>query len=469
MNPEIERTLKLELTQQKLGLNTFIVFSFYLLAFVLVPDVYENGDRDLNTAVKMCAGILLLLSTVRYLSLVGASITNELLGNTWDWSRLSSLSPGKILLAKLLAGPIELCFLVFNLTVYLAIPSYESFAAEVLASNISLVWKLKYFVSVILAVATVALALINSNFHLIYQFAKSNKRNYPAQGGIAGMVVGLIFLGPLALGLSAALEDLSTVDQFVNFYTLKIELLSFIIFSLGYAVALFAFSTYRAIERELQYPQIPWGFPVALLVFIMYCNGFLYERPILEYLWLDSAILLFATWALVLNYAGETVDKLKKVKLKFLQKKYRQAFISLPLWMPTLGVTTLLVLVGIASVALVDPRVLVIFWLLVFVLRDCALFIWLSAAPAAGGVGAGARIFTGLFVLYALLPLLALGLDPEWVKSFYPTSYLVPYFVEGSKTTVLEWGSLLPNTGLLVIFSYLAVKAIHSKSSILKS
>jgi len=99
VNPELRRNFWSELTTHRVLAMPAVL----LLAFGAVA---SYAGRDWPEAVGNAATVLFTVITLLWgARRAGASVTEEVRARTWDWQRLSALSPWEIALGKLAGAP----------------------------------------------------------------------------------------------------------------------------------------------------------------------------------------------------------------------------------------------------------------------------------------------------------------------------------------------------------------------------
>lgn len=126
-NPELQRQVWLNWRASLVG------WSLLLTALVLALPLVLSPERERLTHLGLVASFGLWGATCLYGSLLaGRSLSEELRDNTWDWQRLSSLTPWRMAWGKLLGAtlPAWLYAALFGVAVLFATSIWEELAGQ---------------------------------------------------------------------------------------------------------------------------------------------------------------------------------------------------------------------------------------------------------------------------------------------------------------------------------------------------
>lgn len=150
INPELQKNIWIGLSATKVWLLLAVHFLFY--ALVLVSGATQEATFKAYAAQSAA---LLLIFGVVVASRVTASMREELRDHTWDWLRLSSLTPTQIVLGKLFGAAAMWWIAIFvNAVIYV-------FTFQDLASLHSLSYHIAVYLGAVVTAAGCGTLLVN--------------------------------------------------------------------------------------------------------------------------------------------------------------------------------------------------------------------------------------------------------------------------------------------------------------------
>ena len=314
MNPELRRNLWLEITTHRLlAMPVVLGLAFLVLAAIDQPNAVEH----VSWLGLGGFGVLTVLWGSR---LAGNSIIDEIADKTWDWQRLSTLSPWTMTWGKLFGATAFawygglICVGVFLVTASTTkIPSPLPF-------GLSLV-----LLAIMLHAATIAAAL-----HTARISSTANRRSI----GLLPVLM-LIYIAPLAMAMASGAES----NMVANWYWTNFDGLNFLLMSSALFAAWAVIGAYRAMCQSLAVRTTPWVWVLFLLFVSAYSAGFAINSLEKNNTVTPLAALSLAGlgWGLIFTYVmlftaptGPVV--LRRVAQKIKLKQWTRAWQEVPCW-----------------------------------------------------------------------------------------------------------------------------------------
>lgn len=391
LSAELRRQCWLEFSPTRLVLMPAVL----LLCFATIAAM---SDMD---ALPLSAIIGFVLITVLWGgSLAAASVSDEIARHTWDWQRMSSITPLEITLGKLLGGPAYawygggICLLVFVLSSLHNSPHN-------ITQDIA-------FWGIVLP----GIALTLHATAMILAIWGIGKFGAQGPGRLRSMVVSLATLC-LFGGLSAITHRLSSEeDTTVAWYALSLPLRSFCLLSVFLFAAWALAGVYRSFRAQLQYRNHPWVWTAFVLFLMVYLAGFLqmpgnwlagHSGSLLNPLG-NTRLMLAASVAAGLCLICLLHEKHDPVAFRALWadwQVYRTPLHLIPLWSIALGFATLIAAALVLLNGLDRTGGLVLAcW--AFMVRDVAVILALQLRQT--GKPADGLVMVYLAVAYSILP-----------------------------------------------------------------
>ncbi|WP_027016922.1 hypothetical protein [Comamonas composti] len=423
-NPEFQRQLWLNwrpsLALWSLGLSLLV------LALPLVLSSPKNQAYGLSaTALTGLWAAAVLYGSV----LAGQSLAEEARQNTWDWQRLSALSPWQMAWGKLLGAtlPAWLYTLWFGLAVLVA----------------SAVWSGPMRLDIRLGLHAVLLAVL---WGLALQTWAMNavllswgQQEQPVHRNRAVLLPLLLVLfvlpGPFWSLVSGAVFDNGSTD--LLWWGIRVGSLGLTYLFGLLTLALGLLTLWRLLCARLDIRTLPWAWPLGLLVAGFAVGGL--NTPTLESAWRACLWLALAgTGFTALHAMHSSLRSWRQVQWSASQGRWRQALEALPLW----TVSWLLSLVAALACALLNTRELGVL-LSLQLLRDC--LILTGFAFLAGRLKSPMAAFCVSWVVINIaLPLLAFGIaGPMGAAALQPLgAAMIATLDDDTISLGIAWASL---------------------------
>lgn len=382
LNPELRRQAWIELSAHRLVALPLILG----VGFAAVFASFRDAPADAVSWVALVAfGLLTVVWGVR---LVATSIVDELIDKTWDWQRLSILSPWTMTWGKLLGSTL---FAWFGGLICLAV-----FVAFARPPQFPLPW-LTAAMAVALAVLSQATTLAVV-LHAPPATVARHRRSI-------GMLVPLLALWLLSSGRMLRWED----DQQVDWYGLSVPLPGFVLGSLAVFAAWAVVGAYRSMCVRLAVPTTPLAWLGFMATLVLYSAGFGAVQGGRGGL-LAGLAQAGLVWGVVLCYAmlfSEATGPLvlRHVLRRLERRQWQRLAQALPCWplawLVAAGCAVAVALSGEAALPWLDPGGKALA-LVMLVARDAALLLGFLASPRPQRAAATTVVY--LLLLDLVLP-----------------------------------------------------------------
>ena len=441
-NPEFQRQLWLNWRP------SLIFWSLGLTALVLAAATTLGSDvrRAGTLGVSAFAG-LWLAACVYGSVLASRSLAEEARQNTWDWQRLSALSPWQMAWGKLLGSALPAWLYALWFALVLLFVS----ATFVIEGG-------RYGLHTVLLAVLWGLAL--------QSWAMNSVLIGWGQRGAAGRrqmawlpLLALLFLLPVPV-LRPLLRSLfSGSDETRSWWGLDLGNLGMSYVFGAVLLGLGLLALWRQLCARLDMRTLPWAWPLGLAICGLAAGG-LSAAPLAATLAYISLFALTGTAYIALATAHEGLRSWRQVQWSASQGQWRAMLQAVPLWpvswLLALAATLLLLLPGAtpAGPALPVPAnlALMLNWQL---LRDALLLTGFSLL--AGRLKSPVAVFAICWItINGLLPMIAAGLlGSASLAATQPTLALLLRGGEPALRPALPWGSALAQ--LLLVAGWVAL------------
>lgn len=422
-NPEFQRQLWLNWRP------SLVLWSLGLSLLVMALPIVLASPKNQAYGLSMTALAGLWAASAFYGSiLAGQSLAEEARQNTWDWQRLSALSPWQMAWGKLLGS---------------ALPAWMYtlwFALAVFA--VSAVWGEHAHLR--LGLHSVALAVLwglglqawamNS---VLLSWGQQELPVHRRRAILLPLLLVLFMIpGPFWALISGAVFEKD--DAELQWWGLQIGSLGLAyVFGLV-TLVLGLLALWRQLCARLDMRKLPWAWPSGLLLAGFAAGGL--NSPWLASAWQASLWLALAGTAFAaLQAMHSSLRSWRQVQWSASQGRWRQALEALPLW----PVSWLLSLVAALICTLLNADAPSLLLLSLQLLRDC--LILTGFGLLAGRLKSPLAAFCVTWaIINIVLPLLALGLaGGPAASALQPLgAILAAEFRDDSKTMAIAWISL---------------------------
>jgi len=337
-NPELRRNLWLEITRQRLIAMPLILGIVFFILFI--------GDSSSGKSLKatlMMSKIIFVVMVICGIKKTASSVVSEVNQKTWDFQKLSSISPWQMTIGKFVGSSLYtwygaiIALIVYTLSLYYSHLNVYTFHNSYLYPRYKdlTIGAINIKVAILLLSALLAQTL--AMFFVMSDIAnsKDNTKTINEYKYIA--ISALIFI--LFVFFEQAFKG-GYVPR-ISWYGMRMESSVFCALSLFVFLFWSVFGTYRLIKKEFQYKVTPWVWCSFVIFLVIYLAGVMYKSPLL-YILPYSLVMLIVITYLTLFMQSKSPIIYKKMLLRFKQKKYREFFEIMPLWMVTYIMAVLL-------------------------------------------------------------------------------------------------------------------------------
>ncbi len=399
MNPEFLRSLWLELSPHRLAAMPLVLFMIF--GFVYASAGTRIDDNLSHTAMFL----FVLIAVIWGAKQAGESVLSEIQERTWDWQRMSGISPWTMAWGKLLGSTVFVW--------YGGIFCLLAFAGGA-AQTKTVAWILET------ASLLVGVALLVQSLALYASLLVIRQHRH----GVSRRSSVLYLLALFAMLPFFGFTE-SNYYRTVHWYGLHFQLIDFLLLSLATFIFWAILGIYRLMRAELQFRNQPWTWLLFVAYVMAYVSGFgeagLTGRMMIGYFIALGLTLLMAliepkdpvAWRGLFHALGHGA--------------WRSSLEILPRWFLTLALAVVLA-GGLLAVppelpTWVPPKLLqfpgFILALLLFLIRDIGIVLYLGLAERAKRPEFAAVLY--LLLLYSVVPgiLLSTGLG-DWTVAFWP-------------------------------------------------
>ena len=334
-NPELQRNLWLEITLQRIIAMPAILGLIYFIFFIASSD-YSSRLVSLLVISKIIFVILVLWGTRN----ASASIVNEINQKTWDFQKLSSISPWQMTIGKLLGSTLYtwygaiIALAIYGVSLYL-LYQYSLDDSKTTWSG----WNFRKYENLTVAIIYYKVVTLFLGAILIQALAMfcaasalSNRKDKITNINTIGH---MILSGGVGFFFFMTEQTLNGKRHYnVDWYNLDIDRGLFTVLSLAAFVFWVIVGIYRTIKKEFQYKIIPSAWFSFLLFVIIYQAGFFYKLPIIPMVFYSLVTLITIFYSLIFIEPKE-LTIYKKMKFCIKAKKWKGFLEVMPLWMVT--------------------------------------------------------------------------------------------------------------------------------------
>jgi hypothetical protein len=397
MNPELRRNLWLEFSLHRL-IGMPVVLG---LVFALFGSLGGNWRERAFTAALWTFVLLAHFWGTRQAS---AAVTDEVRDRTWDWQRLSALSPWQMTWGKLFGATAFTWYgAALSLLVILTMGPDE---------RVSVMW---------LAVALVgsAIALHAAAVAGSLQAARKDSR--------LGHRLGAIVMIPIAFGLLGVFTVpwWQNAQDLITWHGGRWEALRFGAMSALVFAAWAVLGAYREMSRELKVRTLPWALPAFILFVAAYVAGF---NPPKGSTTQGVFFLTGLIASLALTYYGLFADLTslmvaRRIATHAAAGNWQRVLEELPQWVPplVLGIAFAFLVAHTITPEFGDARLrsvgLYPIAIVLFATRDAGLLVFFALSAKARRVEAATLLY--LVLLWWIIPGLLTAMGAKSLAAFF--------------------------------------------------
>lgn len=423
-NPELQRNLWETITPTKL----------IVMPVILILIFFITGSAS---QLYMTSIILFYIITIMVGSyLAGEEIPNEVQEKTWDWQRMSALTPLQMTIGKLFGSTI---YQWYGGIICLVVLIYSSFQLDntfwyTIQVALTAVLAATFFHSFAMILGIVSRDMPFGLRRVISIFILLSLSSFLI---VVGTVI--IYSSYVNRGLN---EDIITKQ--INWFFIKLPLLTHILFFFIFLNIWSFWGLYRCFRTEMYYFNKPDLFAIFLLALPFYISGFYFNLPEKYYDFKVYLTFLFAgiAWfSYNATFLTAFLDKMEIINFRRLffhlkQNNYEKALYDVPLWSVSLIIQIVssfiaLILFTISSQDLhqIEPEIplKILFFLIVvnlFCIRDIGIFMINHFTQGKNAIGISIAY---LFILYYILPAILITTGNNHLL---PACYPLPFTIK---------------------------------------
>ncbi len=399
MNPELRRNLWLELTTHRLLAMPAVL----LLVFGVIAG---NAGSDWAATVQATAlGFLVLLVVFWGSRQASESVAEEVRSRTWDWQRLSSLTPWQMAWGKLWGATAFSWYGgLFCIAAMLA-------TAGSLATSRQVGWS-------VLAVIGAGLAIQGAALAASLQAARKDSKLGQRMGT-------LVFLPALVVASVVFLRFDGEHFHGITWFGATRDMRAFIALS---ALA-FAFwgmlAAHREMSRELKVGRLPWAFPAFVAFLAVYISGFGdFQAGGMRSAFTFAGLIVSLTLTYYAIFAEHTTAmRLRRLVVQARAGRWRRVLEELPLWATALATAIVFAIAAAAFPHSFDSSVPGK-WIggyplaaVLFAVRDLGILVFFALGLRARRVEAATLLYLAL--LWYVIPIFLNGVGAEVAGKFF--------------------------------------------------
>ena len=394
MNPELRRNAWIELSVHRLVLVPVVLF--------LVLALLGAQAKDPWALVSKSAGWIFILVVHFWGTRQAAeAVTEEVRDRTWDWQRLSSLTPWQMAWGKLFGATAFAWYAGAWCLVALAAAHAMSGAGP-------------DFASIAVTLVASAVALHGAGLAGSLQAGRKDSR--------LGARMGVLMLIPVAIVFAGIVPAWGRIQGAYTWFGIAFDASRFIAASAVAFAAWGVLAVEREMSRELRVRRFPWTYPAFAAFLGAYAAGFVPSDAgghAELFVWLTFlAALSLAYYGLFADLT--TATTLRRLALRMRARDYGRALDEVPQWMVALAVAGVFAAVASCLPPLSDEPALrgvrgfmAVFPLVSFLagVRDAGVLVFLALASRPRRVEGTTLLY--LVLLWWVVPglLAVMGLD----------------------------------------------------------
>lgn len=409
ISPEFQRNIWLELSSGRLIMMPLILGGCFFLSYV--ADDYALASKTAATAKTLFILITLVWGT----KLSSESVMNEVRDHTWDWQRMSVLTPWDLTLGKLLGATIYawygagICLLAF------LVSSTGENLVSIGRTCLALVSTGVFAQAVSLLASMTAL--------------RKDRRYYRGQTS-AFLVLGIMAAGPF-IGVTTNMKD-DALTWFVWSFNVSAFMLCTLVLYTAWAVI----GINRLMRSELRMKNMPWVWFSFVLFNMILVSGFFGDKgirtdfpdPVSSGMSAAFAVAGIATYFMALSERKDFLI-LRNLKNMIMESNWEGFLSHSPRWLLTLPLA-IVTGIGLIPVSAFYENKPGFIWFVVsvlfFMLRDILIIVFCNLGLKNKKPDIAAVVCLGL--LYGLFPAISLAMKLEPLTLlFWPRTDLYPW------------------------------------------
>jgi hypothetical protein len=394
LNSEIQKYIWKDFTKHKLIAVPTISF---IIFFSLLNNWQNSQELTLGITSFISFSIIFIYASYAAMN----SIFEELNDGTWDYQRLSPISPLNLTFGKLFGSTLFAYYIGFFalLTQYyfLAITSQNQFESFI-----------KILLTLLCAIFCNALSLFIATLSL-----QEKTKNKKIASSLAYFLC-LLFSSSIYLSINN--------NDIVTWYKLNFKSSIFLAFSVSFFLIWTLFGIYRTLKQNLMYRVTPLAWTSFVVFIIIYISGF--EINFINNEIFEHIIITSFTISVLMTYISIFSEKINITKFKIFLNSIKSKNLITTLqttakWLPVFFITLILMVISLISFSKTYKEIFLIVGIIIFLLRDISIIYFFRFANKNNK--SGFAILFYLIVLYVVLPIFFFAINLKSVALiFFP-------------------------------------------------
>jgi drug/metabolite transporter superfamily protein YnfA len=401
MNPELRRNLWVELTTHRLlAMPAVLLLVFGVLAS-------QAGREWPSTVSSAATGIFIVLVIFWGSRQASASVSDEVRNRTWDWQRLSSLTPWQMAWGKL-----------WGATAFTWYGGLLCIATLLVASSGMPTPRTTGWL--VLGLVSTGLTLQGAALAASLQAARKDSR--------LGQRVGTLILLPVAVAaLFVFMSIVRGPFNNVTWFARQWEPVPFMAVSAAVFAAWSLLAAHREMSRELRVARLPWAYIAFIAFLATYVSGFGdFHSGGMRSAFIFAGLIVAVVLAYYALFAEHTTAiRLRRMSVHGRAGRWRRFAEDLPLWAPALLAVWLFAIAAVAFPHRFESS-LPAKWIggypvaaALLATRDVGILVFFALAPRARRVEAATLLY--IILLSYVVPMFLGGIGMDAVaKAFLP-------------------------------------------------
>lgn len=419
-NPEFRKHLKLEVNTTRLAVSLGLLL---LISLLVAQDVNMNGvqeqiKEDFATVFRIFSTIGFFITILWGTYLAASSINEEVRQKTWDFVRMSSLSPAKILIGKLFGST----SLVWISTLAIILPA-TWLSGSFMIDGTAAVKRPEFITLLQVTVCAVLWAILSHAWGILMALqamstAGAEKSKTNSFGIALVILLAGSFIGTsIQIGFSNFTQDFPKPHLQPQWYGISMQTLDMVLLCLSFATFWTIAGAYQTLRQTLKFRDLPLPWIAFLLTTTAFLQGFQVDMDFADLLLWPMALSVITMGVMLMGEARDIVAY-KTFAARFTSGDYLNAARHLPLWM----ISAVYLLISIVlSLLLLDHSLVTTLGMLslvMFITRDVLALHYIAWKPGVRRPILGFIVYG--FVMYFLLPLLFKEFDIKLAGLFFP-------------------------------------------------
>lgn len=435
-NPEFRKNLKLEFSATRFWMAAILFGLISLIAWSWTSELHNWQKMPLEfykaqDLFGTLCGFGFIFTIIWGSYLTANNMTSEIQQKSWDFVRMSSLSPMKIIIGKLFGAPSVVWTVSLSCVLPWLLWSYSVMLPDYFG------WHIIFS----LGLSLVFWTILSYAIALFFSLPTTMENN--VRGGAFSPILLVLLLGFYVGGtIGSESQDIFRNTEVILFkselqkspeyilrtirwYGMNITSLDMICLSLGFAAFWMFAGTWRNLRKSLQYKDAPWVWIAFLVAISAFLSGFTFKMGLDKE---TRSILQYTGWPIFVSLLTLAICCLKECKEIILYKawakawsikNYTEIFRLTPLWIFSALFFVACSLATFYQAKDSEMATAILLSIFGYMIRDILVFHMIGWTLSIRRTGLGILVY--LVLAYVLLPILAgISGNKESSLLFYP-------------------------------------------------